>query len=497
MWLALLLFQTMVKWANTYVTSWLGQVVIRDLRVKVYRFINNLKLRFFDQSPVGTLVTRAVSDVETISNIFSQGIITVVGEILQLITIIAVMFYYDWKLSLLCLSVLPLLIIASNVFRRAVKKSFQEVRNKVSELNAFVQEHITGMAIVQLFNRQEREQEKFERINRAHMKANIKAIFAYAVFFPVVEIITAVSIGLLVYYGGAQSLSGEVTPGIIVMFLLFIQLFFRPVRILADRFNTIQMGLVAANRIFALLDDKKWQERTDGSKKELAGKVQFDKVWFAYQNEEYVLKDISFDLKAGKTLALVGATGAGKSSIINLVSGFYPIQKGTISIDGMDLNDWELENLRSQMAIVLQDVFLFSGSIKDNITLSMPNVTEDKMRAAAASIGADKFIESLPDSYDYQVMERGSSLSTGQRQLISFIRAMAFDPKILILDEATSSVDSETEKLIQKATDKLMKGRTSIVIAHRLSTIRNVDEILVLKKGEIVERGKHAVLMAL
>jgi ATP-binding cassette subfamily B multidrug efflux pump len=490
-----LLFQSIIQFFHTWFTNFLGQNVIRNLRVRVFNHLIKKKLAFYDRTPVGTLVTRSVSDIETIAEVFSEGVITISGDVLQIVFITLVMFITDWKLSLICLSVLPVLLIASNLFRKGIKSSFNQVRTQVSRLNAFVQEHLTGMSVVQIFNREEKEYQKFREINKGHLAANKKSILYYAVFFPVVEIITAAATGLLVWYGTANALNGEVTPGVMISFIMYINMFFRPVRMIADRFNTIQMGMVAAERIFKLLDDKETNEISGDLKSEIQGNVEFKKVWFSYVPNEYVLKDISFTLNQGKTLALVGATGAGKTSIINLLSRFYEIADGQILIDGVDVKEWDLTSLRSQIAVVLQDVFLFSGSVSDNIDLSTGLISKEKMMAAAKSIGAEAFIDRLPEGWDYKVMERGQSLSVGQRQLISFIRALAFDPKILILDEATSSVDSETEELIQEAIKKLMKGRTSIVIAHRLSTIQNADEILVLRKGKIEERGNHQSLI--
>ncbi len=492
--LLLLLLQTIIMFFNTYITNWLGQEVISSLRVRVYKHLMSLKVRYYDRTAIGTMVTRSVSDIETVANIFSQGIITITGDMLQIVVITFLMFYTDWKLTLICLSVLPLLIYASNQFRKGVKLAFQQVRTQISRLNAFVQEHITGMRVVQIFNREGQEFEKFKAINQLHLQANKKSIFHYAIFFPIVEIITASAIGLLVWYGSKNALIGVTSPGIIVAFILYLNMFFRPIRMIADRFNTMQMGMVAAERIFALVDDTSYQERGGSHEAIIEGHVRFADVRFGY-NEEEIIKGISFEVPAGKTLAIVGATGSGKSTIVNLLTRFYDYQKGEISIDGTELSKWDTESLRSQIAFVLQDVFLFSGTVEENIKLLSDDIGDDSMIEAAETIGADEFISRLENSYQYKVMERGNSLSVGQRQLVSFVRALAYDPKILILDEATSSVDSETEQLIQDAIGKLMKGRTSIVIAHRLSTIRNADEILVLKKGEIIERGSHDELV--
>jgi ATP-binding cassette, subfamily B, multidrug efflux pump len=493
----LLMLNTTVGFFQSYITSWLGQAVIKDLRLKVYSFITKLKLKFFDRTPVGTMVTRTVNDIEALSNVFSEGLIMIAGDILQIGVILYFMFNTNWQLTLVCLSVLPLLLVAAYIFKEKVKKSFTDVRNAVANLNAFVQEHITGMQIVQIFNREKEENQRFRAINGLHRDANIRSVLYYSIFFPVVEIITALATGLVVWYGVKGMMGGDITYGTIVSFILFINLFFRPIRQLADRVNTLQMGMVAADRVFKLIDDKEQQE-VDGTyvPQDFKGEVEFKNVWFAYNDEEWVLRDVSFKVKEGKTLALVGATGAGKSSIVNLINKFYTINKGEILVDGKNVNEYELAPLRANIAVVLQDVFLFSGSITDNVRLYDDHISKEKIMEAAKLIGADEFIKRLPGGYDYNVMERGSSLSVGQRQMISFIRALAADPKILILDEATSSVDSETEELIQHAIEVLMKGRTSIAIAHRLSTIQNADEILVLDKGQIVESGTHEQLLA-
>jgi len=493
--IVLLVAQTLVMFVNTYLTNWLGQQVIDDLRQRVFSHLSSLKISFFDKTPIGTVVTRAVSDIETVANIFSQGVITISGDFLQLFVITFLMFYTDWKLTLICLAVLPFLIYASNKFRKGVKSAFQSVRTEIAKLNAFVQEHITGMSVVQLYNRESAEYEKFKSINKRHLEANKKSVFHYAIFFPIVEIITATSIGLMVWYGSRNALSGAVTPGVMVSFILYLNMFFRPIRMIADRFNTMQMGMVAAERVFALLDKKDEIEDNGNHVADMNGTVRFEQVSFSYIEGERVIDNISFDLKQGKTLAIVGETGSGKSTLVNLLTRFYDYNEGKISIDGIDIKDWDLSALRSQIAFVLQDVFLFSGSLRDNIRLDSERISEQRMIEAVKQVGADRFIDRIEEGFDYDVMERGSSLSVGQRQLISFARALAYGPAILILDEATSSVDSETEALIQEAIATLKKGRTSIVIAHRLSTIRDADEILVIDKGKIVERGSHDVLL--
>lgn len=489
----------MVQYSHTYLSGWVGQTIIKDIRIKLYQHLLKLKLKFFDNTPIGRLVTRNVSDIETLSNVFSEGLAALIGDLLQLIVLIGVMFYMDWKLTLISLSTLPLLIFSTYVFKEKIKVTFNDVRNAVSNLNSFVQEHVSGMNIVQIFGAEKREYEKFKEINREHRKAHIRSVMYYAVYFPVAEIIQAIAIGMAVWYGARSILISSGTgPGMIIAFIMYIQMFFRPIRMIADRFNTLQMGIVSSNRIFDLLDsDEHITDEGDYVPEQFKGDVSFKNVWFAYKEEEYVLKDISFDVKEGQTVALVGATGAGKSSVINLLSRFYEINKGTISVDGVDLKEYDLSALRQNIGVVLQDVFLFSDTIRENITLGNPDISEEEILFAAELVGARKFIQRLPGGLDYNVMERGSTLSVGQRQLISFVRAMVYDPKIIVLDEATSSVDSETEELIQNAIEVLMKGRTAVVIAHRLSTIQGADKIIVLDKGEIKEMGTHQELLEL
>jgi len=492
----LMIVQALVQWAHTYYSGWIGQVIIKDIRVRLYKHLLKLRLQFFDNTPIGRLVTRNVSDIETLADVFSEGLAAIIGDLLQIITILGVMFYIDWKLTLVSLSTLPLLVISTYVFKEKIKVTFNDVRNAVANLNSFLQEHITGMTIVQLFNREKREYEKFKEINREHRAAHIRSVLYYSVYFPVAEIIQAIGIGLVVWYGAVGVLGMDLQIGILISFIMYLQLFFRPIRMIADRFNTLQMGVVSSSRIFKLLASSEHiANEGNFSPEKVQGNVKLDQVWFAYKEEDYVLKDISFEVKKGQTIALVGATGAGKSSIINLISRFYEINKGTITIDGTNIQEFELSALRKHIGVVLQDVFLFSSSIYQNITLGNPNISREQVLAAAELVGASRFIEKLPDGLDYNVMERGATLSVGQRQLISFVRAMVYNPEILILDEATSSVDSETEELIQESIEKMMRGRTSIVIAHRLSTIQKADQILVLNKGEIVERGTHDSLL--
>ncbi len=494
----LMILQSIVQWAHTYYSGWIGQVIIKDIRVRLYKHLLKLRLKFFDNTPIGRLVTRNVSDIETLADVFSEGLAAIIGDLLQIVTILGVMFYIDWKLTLVSLCTLPLLIISTYVFKEKIKVTFNDVRNAVSNLNSFLQEHITGMNIVQIFNREAREFEKFKEINREHRRAHIRSVLYYSIYFPVAEIIQAIGIGLVVWYGAVGVLGMEIQIGVLISFIMYLQLFFRPIRMIADRFNTLQMGVVSSSRIFKLLASTEHiANEGDFKPEKLQGNIRLENVWFAYVDEEYVLKDISFEVKHGETVALVGATGAGKSSIINLISRFYEINKGHIYIDGTDIRDFELGILRKHIGVVLQDVFLFSNSIYHNITLGNPEISREQVMEAAELVGAKKFIERLPGGLDYNVMERGSTLSVGQRQLISFVRAMVYNPEILILDEATSSVDTETEELIQESIEKMMKGRTSIVIAHRLSTIQKADKIIVLHKGEIVETGTHASLLEL
>lgn len=494
--LALLLLEVTLQYIFNFTTSWLGQSVIRDLRVKIFKHITSLNLSYFDKTPIGTSTTRTISDVETINSVFSEGIITIIADLLTLIVVLGIMFWTSWKLTLVCMTVLPILIWGARWFKNEVAKSFQVVRNEVSRMNAFLQEHITGMRIVQIFNAEKQEREKFKEINRSYTGANLDAIFAYAVFFPLVEIVSAAALGLMVWYGSQGVIQNHITLGVLVAFPVYLNMLFRPIRMLADKFNTLQMGMVAAERVFNLIDDDNNIEKSGTQKvNRLKGDITFEDVEFAYDGENKVLKGVSFELHAGETLAIVGSTGSGKTTITSILNRFYEIQGGSIKVDGVDIREYELYSFRNRIAVVLQDVFLFSGSVLENITLRDPSVSREKVIECARIIGADEFIMRLPNGYDYQVMERGATLSMGQRQLISFVRALVFDPDILILDEATSSIDPETEGVIQHAIEKLIAKRTSIIIAHRLSTIRHANNVLVMDKGKAIEFGPHEHLM--
>jgi ATP-binding cassette subfamily B protein len=494
----LLILQSVIQYSHTLLTNTLGQSAIKDLRIAVFNHITTLRLRYFDRTPIGQLITRTVSDLETIADIFSEGLIVIIGDILMVIVIIGVMIYRDLTLTIVVLLPLPLLVVATSIFQKAIKSAFQQIRTEVSNLNTYLQEHITGISIIQYFAREDQEYKKFVKINSRYRDANIKSNWYYSIFFPVVEIISAMSMGLLVWYGAKSILTKplDVTPGTITEFLLYISMLFKPIRELADKFNTLQMGMVGAERVFKVLDtDEKTDNQGTYLPAKMEGSISFRNVWFAYKEDQYVLKDLSFEVKPGQTIALVGATGAGKSSTINILNRFYDIQKGQIEIDGVDIHNYELSFLRQNIATVLQDVFLFSDTIFNNITLNNPSITMHEVVDAARKVGAHDFIERLPGGYHYNVMERGATLSAGQAQLISFIRALVYNPSILVLDEATSSVDTETEMLIQRAIDNLMYGRTAIVIAHRLSTIQKADQIIVLDKGEIKEKGTHQQLL--
>jgi len=502
LWIVLLLIGALVGEflllvANTYLTRWFGQGTLFNLRNAVFKKIQSLHVQFFDKNPIGRLITRTTSDIEALSDLLSDGVVNIIGDMFRIFFILYFMFSMSWELSLVAISVLPILFYATFVFKAKVRVSFLNVRDQISRLNSFVQEHINGMGIVQLFNKEEREREKFKDINAAHRDAYIETIFYFAIFWPLVEIIASLAMALVIWYGGGRALMGQVTFGILLAFIQYVRDFFRPIQGLSEKFNTLQSALASSERIFNVLDTE--NEITDPAEPEkigeVKGEIEFENVWFSYNKEETVLRDVSFKAEPGKTIAFVGATGAGKSTIINLLLRYYDIDEGSIKIDGKDIRDLTLSELRSNFALVLQDNALFSGSIMENITLGNPNISKEEVIATSREIGADAFINKLPNGYNYELSERGQSISMGQRQLICFIRAMVYDPNILILDEATSSVDSETEETVNKAFKKLMEGRTSIVIAHRLSTIQGADKILVMHKGEIRERGTHQQLI--
>ena len=491
----LIIVETAMRFYFSFITSWLGQSVVKDLRVTVYKKILSLNLSQFDKTPIGTLTTRTVNDIESINDIFADGLVPIIADLLSIVCVLTYMFWVDWQLTLIALIPFPIILIATYYFKESVNRSFHKVRNAIANLNAFVQEHLTGMSVVQAFAAEKQEFDKFKKINKEHRNANISAIFAYSVFFPVVEIVSALSIGLIVWYGSGQ----QANVGTIMSFILCLNLIFRPLRVIADKFNVLQMGMVASERVFKVLDNDDFiapsSEKTVIPEFALKGKVAFENVWFAYSGDNYVLKDINFSVNPGDTIAIVGHTGSGKSTIISLLNRLYHIRKGTIKIDDIRIEDYDLETLRKNIGVVLQDVFLFSGSVMDNITLRNPDIPEEKAIEAAKLIEMHEFIMQLPGGYDFNVMERGATLSFGQRQLLSFVRALLYNPSILILDEATSSVDTQSESLIQHAIDTLIKGRTSIIIAHRLSTIRKANKIIVLDKGEIKEAGTHDELI--
>jgi len=481
-----------------YITGLLGQSVIKDLRVQTFQHITSLKMRYFDQTPIGKTTTRTINDIESINTIFTQGVITMIADVLGIFAILGFMLQSSWRLTLVCLTTLPLLILATYIFKEKVKKAYQKVRAHITSMNVFLQERISGMRVVQIFNAEEREMGKFKKINRDYTQANLDSILYYAIFFPVIEIIQYGTLAIMVWWGAKWFVEDSLTIGVLVAFPMYINRLYRPIRMLADKLNTIQMGLVAAVRVFNVLDDRSiiadiGYQRLEKSN----GVIEFKNVSFAYDEENYVLKDISFQLNQHETLAIVGSTGSGKTTIINILNRFYDIQKGEILLDGVDVKKYVIDDLRKRISIVLQDVFLFTGTVLENITLKDPSISKDKVVEAATAIGAHDFIMNMPGGYDYIVSERGGNLSMGQRQLISFVRALVFDPDVLILDEATSSIDKETEGLIQYAIEKLIAKRSSIIIAHRLSTIRHADKIMVLDKGRLIEFGSHDELLAI
>ena len=495
--LLILIFESIIQFLYIYLATWLGQNVIKDLRVKLYKHILNLRMKYFDNTPIGSLVSRSVSDIETISDIFSQGLFVIIGELLKLLVVVLMMFYTDWRLTLISLIAIPLLLFATSWFKRNIKDAFQSVRSEVSNINTFVQEHIVGMNIVQIFNKEETEYRKFRNINKNHLTAHLRSVFYYSVFFPIVEILSALSIGLVIWIGGINTLSESgVTLGELIAFILYIHMMFRPIRQLADRFNILQMGIVGSDRVFKVLDTNDFIEETGRIEKEkLEGDIIYKNLKFAYNKDNWILNGLNFSVKKGENLALVGETGSGKSSIVKLLNRLYEFQSGEIFIDGISIREYKIDNLRSHISVVQQEVHLFSTSIFNNIIMGDNSISKDKVIQSAKDIGVHNFIMSLPNNYDYVVGERGVTLSTGQRQLISFLRVYLRNPSILILDEATSSIDSFTEEMIKKALKKISLGRTTIIIAHRLSTIVNSDNILLLEKGLVLEQGNHKELM--
>jgi ATP-binding cassette subfamily B multidrug efflux pump len=498
--IGIIMVETAMRFWFSFTTAWLGQSVVKDIRVAVFKKVLGLNLSQFDKTPIGTLTTRTINDIEAINEIFAEGLVPIIADLLSIVCVLTYMFSVDPQLTLIALVPFPIIIIATYIFKESINKSFFRVRNAVSALNAFVQEHLTGMQVVQAFAADDKEFGKFQEINKEHRNSNIKAIFAYSVFFPIVEIVLALSTGLIVWWAAGEAFRSQHSQqGVVIAFMLCLNLLFRPLRVLADKFNVLQMGVVASERVFKVLDNEDFIPESHPSAYKsvhhLKGKVEFDKVWFAYTPENYVLKDVSFTIEPGETVAIVGHTGSGKTTIISLLNRLYHIQKGAIRVDDVNIEQYDLDYLRRNIGVVLQDVFLFSGSVMDNITLRDETISRDKVIEAAKLIDMHDFIMQLPGGYDYNVMERGATLSLGQRQLLSFIRALLFNPSLLILDEATSSVDTESEQLIQHAIDTLIKGRTAIVIAHRLSTIRKADKIIVLDKGEVKEAGTHEELL--
>jgi ATP-binding cassette subfamily B protein len=495
--LAVMVAGAAVRWVQTYLTFWLGQKVLHDIRCQVFGHLQKLHLSFFDGNPVGRLLTRVTSDVNTLNEMFSSGVVTIIGDIFSLVLIVAVLLYYNWQLALITFTVIPLLVAVTFVFRARVRHVYREVRTRLARINAFLQEHVTGIKVVQLFNREKQTFEKFDRVNLDLRSAHFRSIYYYAVFFPTVELIGAISIGLLLYFGGWRIQSGELTFGELVAFITLVEMFYRPVRDLSEKYNILQASMASSERIFQLLDtpsaidDRPQPKRLEN----WVGQIEVKNLWFGYNEDEWVLKDLSFEVEPGQRVAVVGATGAGKSTLASLLYRFYDCRKGSILFDGVDIRDMAVANLRRHLALVLQDVFIFSGDLAGNVRLRNENITDATIKEALRRVGFERFSHRFPDGLATEIKERGATLSTGQKQLLSFARALAFDPDLLILDEATSSVDSETERLIQEALDELLKGRTSIVIAHRLSTIQKADRILVLHHGELRESGTHESLL--
>lgn len=503
--LAVMLFRGLVQYLNSYLTQWIGQRTIFDLRMEVYRHLQRLGLTFFDRNPIGRLITRVTNDVEVLNEMFSSGVVMVFSDVFTIIGILYFMFSMNWQLALISLSVLPLLWYGTFLFRKKAREAYRDVRIQIARINAFMQEHITGMTVDQVFNRERRSYERFARINAQHRDANIRSVFYYALFYPGVDLIGAIAVGLIIWYAGREAIGGSITIGTVMAFLQFNEMFWRPIRDLSEKYNIMQTAMASSERVFRLLDDDTVVTEPEHpvSLHEVRGNIEFRNVWFTYRpgadgrnDVEWVLKDVSFSIREGETVAIVGHTGAGKTTLISLLTRFYDIQRGEILLDGVNIAGLRSGDIRKTMALVLQDVFLFSGDIRSNIGLGDQSISEDRLRAAARVVGAHRFIELLPGGYGAEVKERGATLSVGQKQLISFARALAFHPRILILDEATSSVDTETELLIQSAIRKLLHGRTSIVIAHRLSTVQSASKIIVMHKGEVREIGTHQELLA-
>ena len=493
-----LLFQAFIQYFLTYYTQYLGQKILYDLRMQIFNHIQKLALKFFDKTPIGRIVTRATNDVEALGELFSSGIVMVFSDVFIILWILVFMFAMDVPLSLVTLSVLPVLIYGTFLFRKKVRERYRDVRLHLARLNSYMQEHVTGMSVVQIFNKEKDEFKKFSSINEDFRSANIKSIFYYAIFYPSVELLSSIAVGLIIWYGGGEVIRSTLTIGVLFAFIQYTEMFFRPIRDLSEKYNIMQTAMASSERIFKLLDNQTFIKNIENPAglDTVKGSIEFKNVWFAYNSDEYVLKDMNFKINPGETVAIVGHTGAGKTSTINILTRFYDIQKGNILLDGVDISTIDKQELRKHISLVLQDVFLFSGTIESNINLNNPDISFERVKKAAEIVGADKFIMDLPDQYKEPVKERGATLSVGQKQLISFARALAYDPKILILDEATSSIDTETEILIKEAIEKLLVGRTAIVIAHRLSTIQNADKIIVLHKGEIRETGNHQQLLA-
>ena len=496
--LGIILLDGFKQYAATYLTQLIGQKAVLNLRMDIFRHLQKLSIRFYDRNPAGRLITRATNDVEALNEMLSSGIVTIIGDIMQLLFIVVLMFFIDWELTLIVLSILPLMIYATLTFKSKVRKAFQEVRGHLAKLNSFFQEHISGINIVQLFDRGESEYKKHVAINKEYRDANIRTIFYFSVYFPLIELLSSIAAGLVIWYSGVRMLKGDITLGVVISFVQYIWLFFRPLQHLSDRFNILQTALASSDRIFRLLDEKDIVEEPENPRmlESFRNEIVFTNVWFAYHNDNWILKNISFRVKRGEKVAIVGSTGSGKTTIINVLSKLYGQRKGSVTIDGTELSQIPEQSLRKVVGVVMQDVFLFSGTIKANLSFGKPGVSDEEIRHAAKTVGADRFIEQLPGGYEYHVNESGTGLSAGQKQLIAFVRALLYNPEILVLDEATSSVDTETEQLIEAATANLMKNRTSIIIAHRLSTVQHADRIIVMHKGAIKETGSHQQLLA-